>query len=241
MENTVYIALSQQTALRRQLDVIANNLANMNTPSYKNESLVFEKYLMPAGADHTLSYVEDYGMVRNETEGPLQKTGNPLDIAVEGPGYFTVQTPNGVEYTRDGHLQLSGSGELVTDAGYPVLDTSGQPITIDPHAGSLAIAADGTLSTPAGGPVGQINLVEFANPQALREAEGGYYTTTTQTPLPAQKTQLVQGMIEQSNVNPVVEITRMMTLLRNYQSTENVLKADNQRRIAAIQNLEKVP
>lgn len=240
MENTVYIALSQQTALRRQLDVIANNLANMSTPAYKNESPIFVDYLMPSGAGHTLSYVEDYGVVRNKSEGPLQKTGNPLDMAVEGPGYFSVQTPNGVQYTRDGHLQLNGSGELVTGAGYPVLDTAGQPITIDPRAGSLAIAADGTISTPAG-PIGQINLVEFANPQALREAEGGYYTTKTQAPLPAQQTQVIQGMIEQSNVNPVVEITRMMTLLRNYQSTENVLKADNQRRMAAIQDLAKVP
>lgn len=240
MENTVYIALSQQTALRRQLQVIANNLANMNTPAYKNESLVFERYLMPAGVGHTLSYVEDYGVVRNESEGPLQKTGNPLDVAIDGPGYLTVQTPNGVQYTRDGHLQLNGRGQLVTGAGYPVLDTAGQPITLDPRSGSPSIASDGTISTPAG-PLGKIGVVEFANPQALREAEGGYYTAKTQAPLPAQNTQVMQGMIEQSNVNPMVEMTRMMTLLRDYQSTQNVLKADNQRRMAAIQNLAKVP
>ena len=212
MDNSTSIALSSQLALQRQMDVVSNNIANLSTPAYKGEEMLFSEYLarVPGGAP--LSFVQDVGTARDMRQGPLAKTDNPLDIALQGNGYLEVQTPDGTRYTRDGHLALDAQGELVTTDGDQVLNTTNQPIIVPPGSGSVTIAQDGTVST-AQGVIGQIPVVDFANPRAMAVAAGGLYVTD-QTPQPATNTKIVQGMIEQSNIQPVVEMTRLMAAAR---------------------------
>jgi flagellar basal-body rod protein FlgF len=212
MDNSTSIALSSQLALQRQMDVIANNIANLSTPAYKGEEMLFTEYLARVPGGTPLSFVQDAGTARDMRQGPLAKTDNPLDIALQGKGYLEIQTPDGTRYTRNGHLALDTQGELVTTDGDQVLSATNQPIIVPPDAGSVTISQDGTVSTSQG-VIGQMQVVDFANPEAMAVAAGGLYVTD-QTPQPATSTKIVQGMIEQSNIQPVLEMTRLMAAAR---------------------------
>lgn len=239
MENVVYIALSRQTAMRRQLDVIANNLANMNTPAFRGERVLFEEYLMSAGPAQRASYVRDFATLRDLREGPHERTGNALDIALAGRGYLTVETPQGVRYTRNGHLRLDAEGRLVTPEGYALLDDRGSPIQLNELDGTPHIASDGTVSTPNTGPLGRLNVVTFANEQALRQTGAGLYATD-EAPEPAAEAQIEQGMVEGANIQPIVEMTTMIELLRDYQTMQKLIDNENERQRAAIGRLARV-
>ena len=156
MENALLIGLSRQTVLERQLDVVANNIANVNTAGFKADSSLFEEYLMPGahednfkGSDRRVSYVQDRGTYRNFTQGPAEQTKNPLDIAISGDAFFVVQTAGGERYTRDGGLQINSQGQLVTAAGNPVLGTSG-PIVFQPTDHDINVSPDGTVTVVEG-------------------------------------------------------------------------------------------
>ena len=177
MENVSYIALSRQTALQRQLDIVAHNLANVNTPAFKSEQMVFAEYITEPARGETISLVQDIDLARNLTEGPMNPTGNPLDLAISGNAYFVVETPLGDRYTRHGRLQLDAERQIVTSQGYPILSDANQPISIPPGRNDLNVAADGTISDPAG-PLGRINLVQFADEQLLRRNANALYNTT---------------------------------------------------------------
>ncbi len=131
MDNAILIGLSRQSAMMRQMSVIANNLANMNTNGYKSESMIFDEFLMPVASeespDKNLSFVQDLGQFRNVADGDMQTTGNPLDVAISGEGIFKIQTPQGMRYTRDGHFQLDGSGQLVTTKATRCFPTPARP------------------------------------------------------------------------------------------------------------------
>jgi flagellar basal-body rod protein FlgF len=134
METPSYVALSRQTALVRQMDVVANNLANVATPGFKAESEVFTTVPIRSqvrGSPAKLSYVQDFATARDFSTGPMNPTGNDLDVAIQGDGFFVVQTPNGPRYTRFGHFQLNAAGQVVTKQGYPLL-AGGAPLSIDP-------------------------------------------------------------------------------------------------------------
>lgn len=239
MENAVYIGLSQQIAMQRQMDVIANNLANANTPAYRGERVMFQEYLVRSGAGtEPLSFVQDYGTLRDVKEGELKPTGNPLDIALNGKGFLTVSTPDGERYTRNGHLRLNAQGELSTPDGDPVLDDRGQPIRIDMRDGSVTIADDGTISNSTG-TVARLKLVNFDNQQDMRKVGGSLYATS-ETPKPPTALHVQQGMIESSNVEPIVEMTNMLQLLRNYQSAQQLMQIDMDRQRQGIERLAKV-
>src|SRR5690242_16447539 len=144
METPTYVALSRQTALLRQMDVVANNLANVATPGFKSEMEVFTTYPIRSqvsGAPQKLAYVQDFATARDFSTGPMSPTGNDLDVAIQGNGFFVVQTPNGPRYTRLGHFTLNAAGQLVNKLGYPVL-AGGAPITINPDDGPVQIASD---------------------------------------------------------------------------------------------------
>jgi flagellar basal-body rod protein FlgF len=237
MNNTSYIALSNQMALQLQMDVLANNVANASTPSYKAQSLLFSEYLSPQPGQ-PVSFVVTPGTVRDTRQGPLTQTGNPLDIALEGNGYFAVQTPAGVQYTRNGHLQLDAQGELVTSQGYQVLTAAGQPITLPANSGAPTIGADGSVSTRQGS-VGQIGIVTFDQPQALAAAEGGLYVTD-QAPQPATNTKMSQGMIEESNVQPIIAMTRLMSASRAFGAAQDLVNMQSNLELNAINQLGKV-
>lgn len=239
MENGIYIGLSRQVTLRNNLDIIANNIANVNTPGYRGQNLLFSEYISdPRGADAPLSFVYDKGQYQNTESGPMQFTGNPLDVAVAGPGFIGVIGPGGkVSYTRAGQFEISQDGTLVTPAGYAVASQGGSSITIPQDSSEIKIDSNGIVSNQSG-QVGQIMLAEFADLQRLKPLGDNLYETDA-PPLPAEKTTMKQGLLEGSNVKPVIEMTRMIETLRSFQAVQQVLQTENDRLRSAVQKLTR--
>ena len=246
MDNALLIGLSRQTAMMREMSVIASNLANMNTTGYKSQSTLFDQYLMPVASeqspDKTLSFVQDYGQFRNFADGEMKQTGNPLDVAINGEGLFKVQTPQGVRYTRDGHFELDNSGQLVTEQGDPVLTDAGSPITFSSDEGHITIARDGTITTTRDGITaseqqrGKLALVSFGNMQTLKN-EGDNLYSTTEAEQPVTDPHIVQGSLEGSNVKPIAEMTNMMEVMRSYERAQNLMQAADDMRRQAISQI----
>ncbi|MBK1666234.1 flagellar basal-body rod protein FlgF [Rhodospirillum rubrum] len=237
MENTSYIALSRQTALWRQLDVVSNNLANMNTNGYQAEQTLFSEYLMNTRDSHfrlpeKLAYTQDAGTYRDLTAGPLEHTGNPLDLAINGEGYFEVEDGAGPAYTRGGRFTLDAEGKVVTADGRPLMTDAGTPLIIAPNEGDVTISATGTVST-INGPVGKLRLVSFEDEQKMRRIGGGLFDSGGQQANPITEPRLEQGMIEKSNVNPVVEMTRMIQVQRSYEAANKLIESENDRQLNA--------
>jgi flagellar basal-body rod protein FlgF len=247
MDNTLYVGLSRQMTLQRALDVTANNIANMDTAGFKAESLMVETDAQTpalAPATQPINYVLDNGVARNFGQGPLEQTGNPLDVAIEGAGFVTVQTAAGARYTRDGRFTVDPTGRLTDKQGDPVLDVSGSPITLDPNNGVAAIAKDGTISqiTPQGQSVqvGKLGVVRFADLTALsKEGDNLYSAAGGQTPTPAPDAQVHQNMVEKSNVQPVAEITRLIDITRAYDRVTQMISQTQDLSDNAVQRLGK--
>lgn len=235
METTSYIALSRQMVLRREMDIVANNIANANTPAYKGERMVFREYLAQANRGEKLSFVQDIGLARDFREGPMTKTDNPFDLAINGEGYFIIDTPLGERYTRHGRFQIDANGQLVTGQGYPVRGEAG-PINVPFDQGEINIASDGTLST-ADGTFANLAIVTFEDQQALKRAANNLYIADEEEPAPVEQPHVVQGMLEDSNVEPVLELTRMMTVMREYQSVGKFIQQEHDRQKKAIERL----
>lgn len=240
MENAQLISLSRQIALQRQMDVVANNMANINTTGFKSESMLFQDYLMPkaqdnefTGPDRDLHYTEDWSTIHDMSTGSIEQTGNPLDIALNGEGLLTVQTPNGPRYSRNGSLQIDASGTLVDLAGNPVLGTSG-PIKFDSADTDVTISKDGTISTSQG-TKGKLAVVEFTDPQVLAREGNNYYSGPAGNP--ATNTQVVQGSIERSNVSGVSSMADMIRIERAYQTLANIMQRQDDLRSTAVQRL----
>jgi flagellar basal-body rod protein FlgF len=242
MENPIYISLSRLMTLQRHMDVVANNVANASSTGYKRQGMLFTEFLKKPAPGEQLSLVQDRAVVRDLSQGPLQSTSNPLDVALQGKGYFVVDTLNGPHYTRAGRFQLDAKGTVVDANGLPVLTAGGQPITVPRGATQLRISGDGTVSaaTSATAPareVGKLNIVSFQKEQLMTEVGSGLYVTDEQ-PQPAGKdTKVTQGMLEESNVKPVAEITNMITILRQYQGIQKIADAEHDRQRNMIQKL----
>src|SRR6201996_6643577 len=222
MENALLIGLSRQTALERQMDIVANNVANVNTSGYKADNTLFEEYLnTPAhednfvGGDRRVSFTQDRGTYRDMTQGAIEATNNPLDIAIDGKAFLAVQTPNGERYTRDGNLHINNQGQLVTVAGNPVLGNSG-PIVLQQTDHDVNIAPDGTVTVVEGNGRadsirGTLRLVNFTDAQKmLKEGLNLYAAGDGGVAQADTKSVVRQGYVEKSNVNSVVEMGRMM-------------------------------
>jgi flagellar basal-body rod protein FlgF len=231
MENGILITLSRQRALSNQMDMIAHNLANANTIGFKRSRMLFAQHLMPArpqGAEHgSPLFVRDVATRLDPTEGGLETTGNPLDVAIRGDGYLTVQTPEGERYTRNGHLRLDDTGQLVTGNGLTVLDDRGQPIRIDANEGEISVAIDGTISTSAGD-VARLGVVRFADPEVMKAAGEDRFAADGR-PEPVARPMIVQGMLEQSNVSPVLEIEGMIRVHRAYDGAKTLIDREDER------------
>jgi len=253
MENTLLIGLSRQMALRRELDVVANNLANLNTTGFKADGNIFEEYMMPiarsdrfTGADRRLSFVLDRATWHDLSQGPLQQTGNPLDVAIDGNAFLAVQTPQGERYTRNGALQINGQGELVTSQGYRVVGEQG-PIVFQPGDRDIAISREGSITVREANNVtetqrGKLRLVGFAQPERL--AKDGTSLFAAQAGVAAQAAPtagFIQGSIEKSNVRSVAEMTRMIDITRTYTAIAGLLQAQGDLRRTAIERLAEVP
>jgi len=240
MENAQIIGLSRQVALRRELDVIANNLANLNTTGFRGESVMFEEYLMPVAEmdsfrqpDRQLSYVLDRGTFHNFDQGNVVTTGAPLDVALQGEGFFVVQAPEGERYTRAGSFAIDNTGTLVTLDGKPVMGEGGT-IVFGPDDVDIAIAGDGTISV-GGEARDRLRVVEYAHPQLLAKVGENLFSGTGGAP--AERTRVMQGALEKSNVTAVAEISRMIEVTRTYETISHLLAKGADLRSKAIEKL----
>lgn len=222
MDTTSYIALSRQMALQERMTVAATNIANMATTGYRAEEMRFEQVLVEAGAPGEISFVQDVGLVRDVSPGPMVATGNDLDFAIGGPGYFALSTADGTRYTRNGHFQRNLDGEIVSTQGHPVLDEGGSPVVLPLDQPNVTVASDGTISTDDG-IVARLQLVDFADQQSLERVGDSLYATN-QTPVQVGRPEISQGMLEGSNVQSVLEMTRMMETVRAFQNTQRMLE-----------------
>ena len=238
IENAILIGLSRQVTLRNQMDMVANNIANMNTTAYKSGELQFREFLVDTAEGDQMSYVEGFGTLRNLSEGPLKPTENPLDLAISGQGYFAVQTDDDVKYTRNGHFTLNEEGALTTQAGDRVLDEDNNEIVFDNPGLEVLIARDGTV-TAADGQQFRLGLYSFKNQQAMEAAEGGLFKTDQQ-PEVVEEPNILQGMLEGSNVQPIVQMTKMIDVQRSYEAMQNMMKTDHDLQRDAIDRLGAV-
>ncbi len=254
MENALLIGLSRQMVLERQMDVVANNVANVNTNGFKADNSLFEQYLMPVARenrfnlqDRRVSFVSDRGTWRDTGAGSLQITNNPLDLAIDGDGYLVVQTAGGERYTRNGALQINAQGQLVTADGNPVLGDNG-PITFQQTDHDVSITPDGRITVIEGASSnnnettrGTLRVVSFAQPQLLQKEGNNLYSAPAGGATPDTKSQIKQGVLEKSNVQAVVEITRMIQISRAYQQMATLLQQQSDLHKNAIQQLAQVP
>lgn len=245
MENAQLIGLSRQMALRRRMDVIANNLANLQTNGYKAEGVTFEEFRMKKAemeaannADSDISFVLDKASFRDFRPGDMRQTDAPLDIALGGEGFLTVQTPNGPRYTRDGSLKIGTNGQLVTSAGDPVLGDAG-PITFGPQDTGISFGRDGTVASSAG-VKGRLQIVEFDDPAALQAEGGNLFAAGAAIAQPAADPRVLQGMLEGSNVSAVPEMANMIEVNRAYQSLARMMENSDELRRSTLTTLSRV-
>jgi len=243
MDSPGYIVLSRMVAQTRTTAVLAHNMANADTPGFQVERPIYASFeakdALRRGSEaaRSVDYSWDRATWRDTTAGPLQQTGNPLDLALPGDGLFVVETPRGERYTRAGHFALDATGRVVTQEGYPVLNTNSRPLTVAPGDSQLTVAADGTLSSQ-NGPIGRIRVVRFENPQRL-QAEGDRLFAAADAPAEVARPGIVEGALEGSNVRPIMEITRMTDELREFQMTAQFADKEGERLQGAIDRILK--
>jgi len=240
MLDTTLSTLQVQMVLTRQMDMLADNLANVSTPGFKNEMMaVSAKRIRLPGGQELIG--QPMTLERNMDDGSFTQTGNPLDMAIKGSGFFVVQTPQGERYTRNGHFQIDNQGQLVSPAGFPVLSDGGQPISVQPTDSDISIGQDGTVSVTRNGTqtqIGAIGVVTFTDPAKLQRISGSLFRATD-APVPASDAHIIQGMVEESNVQSVAEITRMIDINRRFQAAQRIIEAESERSQKAMQVLTK--
>ena len=253
MENTLLVGLSRQMVLERQMDVVANNVANVNTNGYKADRSMFQEYLASGAhednflaADRRVSYVQDRAVFHDFSQGAVEETKNPLDVAIDGGGFLVVQTPAGERYTRDGALQINSQGQLVTAGGNPVLGNSG-PIVFQPTDKQVSIASDGSVTVLEGtsridSVRGKLRVVSFAQAQNLQKEGSNLFSAGPgATAQPNTTSKLRQGFVEKSNVNSVLEMSHMIEVTRTYTQISNLLQQQSDLHKTAIDKLADVP
>lgn len=226
MDNGIYITMSRQLALFRDMEVTANNLANANSNGFNSEHILFTSFLsqdVNQGAPNPMAFAHDIATYRNTTGGTIQKTGNELDVAINGNAYFMVETPLGTRYTRAGNFQIDGGGQLINGNGYPVLDASNQRIVFPDNVNSIEIGSIGNIKVN-GDDFGSIGVVRFDNEQLLEQAGNGLFKTEL-VPQPTLEVPVIQGALENSNVQPVLELTHMLQVGRSVANTAKFIEA----------------
>lgn len=228
MDNGAYISLSQQMTSFRDLAVTANNIANVNTVGYQGERLIFDDYLVrerTAEDRGKIAFARDPMSFRDTKAGTVKQTGNPLDLAIQGDGYFQINTDLGVRYTRAGNFEINNEGVLVTKSGYPVQADGGAEIAIPPNATNIEIIGNGTVRAN-GDNIGRIAIAEFDNQQNMQRV-GETMFRTEDAPRPgANQSVLMQGHLEISNVNSINEMTRLIELQRKVGTTSKFIDSD---------------
>lgn len=235
MDNSVYITLSRQLALFRDMDVTANNIANTNTTGYSSEHILFNSYLtkdVNQKSRNEMAFAYDISSYHDFDSGPIKATGNPLDLAIASDGFFAVETPLGVRYTKAGNFQIDGSGTLVTASGNPVLNDGGQHITFTQEARDIKVGSIGNISVD-GQEFATLGIYKFANPQLLERLDGAMFKSEV-APESATDAKVMQGALSGANVKPVIELTHMIDVSRSVANTAKMIETmyDLQRKSA---------
>ena len=235
-DGSSFVTLNRQAGLLKELQTVAQNIANMSTDGYRREGLIFSEFVVDAGAGQpSLSMGHANARTSDQSQGSLMQTNGTFDFAIEGPGFFLVATPEGDRLTRAGSFTPSPEGVLVAPDGAALLDAGGAPVFIPADAGRIALGADGTLSAD-GNPVAQIGLWQPADPLALTRAEGVRFDPGG-APVPVEETRILQGFVERSNVDPVTELSRMIEVQRAYELGRTFLDREDERVRAAIKTI----
>lgn len=237
MQNSLYVALSSQIALEKRLDTLADNVANANTVGFRATNVKFEDFVYGSG-EKGIDYVTPGETYLSRESGPMRETGNPYDFAVQGEAWFGIQTPAGTVMTRDGRFTMLDTGALVTLEGYPVLDAGGAAILLDPRGGAPTAGADGVLQQN-GVQVGAVGLFEFnPGPNFTRYGNSGVVPDTPpQAVVDRSDVGLVQGFVEESNVNPVKEMTRLIMVQRAFENAAALIRANETTFSEAVKTL----
>ncbi|MDQ0326287.1 flagellar basal-body rod protein FlgF [Rhodopseudomonas julia] len=237
MPTSTYVALSAQVALDRRLTTIANNVANMNTAGFRAEEVKFDAVMTRTGPEK-VAFSSPGDTYISRSPGAVSYTGNPLDVAVQGESWLALSTPDGTVYTRDGRLQMTATGELLSTAGYPVLDPGEAGILLDPRGGEVSIAADGTISQ-GGNQVGAIGLFSIPETAKLSRYENsGVVPSEAAQPVEDMTVNgLRQGYVEGANVNPISEISKLIMLQRAFDSAASAVEKSESTQQEAIRSL----
>jgi flagellar basal-body rod protein FlgF len=234
MDAAGYTTLNRQSGLMREMAVVANNIANASTTGFRREGVVFSEYVAALDRDTSLSMAHASGRHVDQSQSTLAETGGAFDFAIQGKGFFLIETPQGPRLTRAGSFTPSAEGELVTPDGFRLLDAGGAPVLVPPDAKAVALSADGTLSAN-GQPLAQLGLWRPVDPLALHHQSGTLLDGGEIEP--AEGATVLQGMLEDSNVEPVSEIARMIEVQRAYELGQKFLDAEDDRVRGVIQTL----
>jgi flagellar basal-body rod protein FlgF len=237
MDNSSYTILTRQSGLAREMQVVANNIANAATTGFRSEGLIFSEYVQSVDQGPSLSM--GMGNVHNTDfmQGALTQTNGSFDFGIEGDGYFLIETPLGERLTRAGAFSPNAEGELVTYDGFRVLDAGGAPIFVPADAGPLGVSSDGTLSV-AGAPIAQLGVVQPLAPLEMIRGDGVMFRADAGFE-PAQDTRVVQGFTEGSNVNAVGQLARMIEVQRAYEMGQSFLESEDERMRTALKSLSQ--
>lgn len=227
MDNASYTTLTRQSGLTREMAVLANNIANSATTGYRAEGITFSEFIQSAPGAESVSMATANVQTTSMTQGALKKTGGSFDFAIEGPGFFMVQTPEGERLTRAGAFSPNQDGDLVNMAGHLVLDGGGAPIFIPPDAAGVDVSSDGTFSVD-GRPIAQIGVFKPVNPLDLRRESGVLFDAPDGVD-PVENGQILQGFLESSNVNSIVQLSRLIEVQRAYEMGQSFLENEDNR------------
>lgn len=234
MDNAAYTSITRQSGLLAEMRTIANNIANANTTGYRAENVIFAEHVHKGQGETALSLATAEARETVFTQGGLSKTGGTFDLAIEGDGFFLIQTPDGERLTRNGSFTPNQNGDLVTHDGFAVLDQGGAPVFVPLGLGDIAIAPDGTVSAD-GQPVGQIGVFVPDDMTSLRREDGVRFSSGDV--LPVETPQILQGFVEESNVDPILQVARMVEVQRAYELGQSFLDKEDERVRAVVQAL----
>ena len=235
MDNINYIALSRQMALWKQMDAVSNNMANMNTAGFKQDDTLFSSYLVQTAdaqgiGSAPLYFTEDFGTFQNFAEGAFEETGNVFDVAIQGDGFFCVETPAGEMYTRKGQFSLSSEGALITNDGALVLSENNEPIFFAPSEKEITITESGDVMTE-NGTIARLKVAHFADNQKLLKVAGTMFENVAGNDMTigTDNMRFAQGAIEKSNVNPLNETTKSIKVQRSYEYVQQMIDNEHDR------------
>ncbi|MCT2539777.1 flagellar hook-basal body complex protein [Sedimentimonas flavescens] len=237
MDNAIYATLARQSGLMQEMQAVANNISNLSTSGFRREGVIFSEHVKALEGDESLSMAYAHGRNVSLVQGPLTQTGGSFDFAIEGEGFFLIETPQGNQLTRAGSFSANPEGELVTPDGHRLLDIGGAPVFAPSDAGPITLAPDGTLSAGAT-PLAQVGIYLPADPTGLIHTGGTRFTVEAGV-IPAEGATLLQGFIEESNVDPVAEIARMIEVQRAYELGQTFLDREDERIRSVISTLSR--